>query len=413
MQMKLDAALKNFTTETGNRRLLIVDPSLHGLVGHHFNQARAMVTDAQQQGIPVLSVGYHLSDAQTFEHIPVLPHFRTRPYDRNRSNSCIEEDFSAMNEGFLNDLMRLPVDCTSEDVVFFPTVNQNQLLAIAAWAVTQQRTGSCPRIVLGLMFAPDWSSWGPPDPGLSELYRRAFAAWPPAVRGRLRLLCETEGVAQRYRKLTSMKVTVCAAPTARSHRRLVSRPNEAQMVVGYLGHGRREKGLEMLGDLVEMTSFVSPGMTFHIQLNYLADDAMHRNIRKRLEQSPSVTRLHFGTLDEEAYMEWIDGCDLMLLPYDPIRYKVRGSGLFRETLARGRPVVVPRGTEMGACTGKNNLGCLFEQYTVSSIASALVRAREQRPVLSASAWQWAVKHNASQARPDFVQFLFQESELWA
>ena len=60
-------------------------------------------------------------------------------------------------------------------------------------------------------------------------------------------------------------------------------------------------------------------------------------------------RIVEGVLSSAEYAAWTSQIDVMLLPYDPIAFGgARGSGIFTESVAAGRPVIASRGTFAGA-----------------------------------------------------------------
>ena len=67
--------------------------------------------------------------------------------------------------------------------------------------------------------------------------------------------------------------------------------------------------------------------------------------RAELNCFPSpVVALHNEPLSTEAYKDLLLGSHITLLPYEPIEYSARSSGILAESLAAGIPVIVPAGT---------------------------------------------------------------------
>ena len=128
-----DSPLQSFGAALGQKRLLILDPSLHGEVGHHYNHVRALTEAARRKRIPTLILSYKICDERVRSSLPVVPHFGLHPYAKPNLHTSTEEDYAILNEVFLQFLNSMPVKVTANDVVLFPTVNQNQLLAIPVW----------------------------------------------------------------------------------------------------------------------------------------------------------------------------------------------------------------------------------------------------------------------------------------
>ena len=170
----------------------------HNQQDHQRNLDRALILAAKRQNIPAIVVGFKDCEERVMSELPVLRHFEIHPYAKPDIRMTAEEDFSMLNEIFLHCLMKLPFELTKQDVVLFPTVNQNQLLAIPAWMMRLMGEKGCPQVVVGLMFGPKWISWTEKDSDQPVLYSRAFKSWPAAVRKRIRIVCESDGLGREY-----------------------------------------------------------------------------------------------------------------------------------------------------------------------------------------------------------------------
>ena len=73
---------------------------------------------------------------------------------------------------------------------------------------------------------------------------------------------------------------------------------------------------------------------------------------------------------------WTSQIDVMLLPYDPVAFgSARGSGIFTESVASGRPIIASRGTFAGASVEKDEAeGEVFAPHTSEELAAAIVPA---------------------------------------
>jgi len=48
-------------------------------------------------------------------------------------------------------------------------------------------------------------------------------------------------------------------------------------------------------------------------------------------------------LSTSEYRKFLNAADVILLPYDPVAYRARGSGIFNEAVLCGKPVIAPLG----------------------------------------------------------------------
>ena len=84
---------------------------------------------------------------------------------------------------------------------------------------------------------------------------------------------------------------------------------------------------------------------FIVQINHDEFDAITTRAAQALRLNQTVSPI-IGPMDLEEYYRVLDFCDVVLLPYDPSMYRFRGSGLFAEAVAYGKPVIVSAGTAM-------------------------------------------------------------------
>ena len=107
-----------------------------------------------------------------------------------------------------------------------------------------------------------------------------------------------------------------------------------------------------------------------------------------------------GVLTGVEYAAWTSRIDVMLLPYDPVAFgSARGSGIFTESLAAGRPIVASKGTFAGTSVEKNEAeGEVFAPYTSEALAAAIARLIPRLPACRARAEErakaFALHHNA-------------------
>ncbi|MCI0349043.1 MAG: glycosyltransferase, partial [Acidobacteriales bacterium] len=108
---------------------------------------------------------------------------------------------------------------------------------------------------------------------------------------------------------------------------------------------------------------------------------------ERALRSLKGVRFLDGILSTEDYARWTSQMDVMLMPYDPIAFgPARGSGIFTEALAAGRPVVATKGTFAGDSIGKLAAeGEVFAPHTSEALAAAIGRLIPRLPACKARA----------------------------
>jgi len=91
--------------------------------------------------------------------------------------------------------------------------------------------------------------------------------------------------------------------------------------------------------------------------------------------------------------EQIRRCDLVVVPYHPRGYRIRGSGIVWEAIANGIPLVAPDKTAPGALIAALGCGRLFGEFSAEAILEAIRVARAEYRSISSlahlAAQRWA------------------------
>ena len=179
-------------------------------------------------------------------------------------------------------------------------------------------------------------------------------------------------------------------------------------MVGILGGARPEKGSHLIPAIVQESRRLGR-INFTIQLanEQLPEQDFARLCRLAEEPGIQIAR---GPLDQIAYRSLLASCDILLLPYDRLCYRQRGSGIFVEAAVTGRPVVVPTETWMGRQLAAGTVaGTAFDGDDAASIARAVIRASDTLPALAACAQERAADWQRTMTLDAFLDWL--EAEI--
>lgn len=144
--------------------------------------------------------------------------------------------------------------------------------------------------------------------------------------------------------------------------------------IGFFGHQRAEKGLEMVEPL--LSRLVGEGY----QITFQNSD--------RDCPVPKVPGVELLEYVEDIAVP-IAECDLVVLPYDVHQYRARGSGILMECLALGIPVTAPVGTLPGRTIERVGVGPLFTANSEGPIYQAIKAAERNYPTFAANAHRTA------------------------
>lgn len=122
------------------------------------------------------------------------------------------------------------------------------------------------------------------------------------------------------------------------------------ITLGFLGDGRKEKGLLLLLEAIERDFVSESEIKFTIQnldaRGYSDSEAQRLNhLLHKVRNTPHIMFFE-QPLTGSEFNKLVSSCDALILPYDPTEYSVRSSMLFAQSAINQKPVIVPSGTWM-------------------------------------------------------------------
>lgn len=388
-------------------RLWIADAYLRDYHGHYFNYANSLVEAAERAGIECHVLANTEFDRNVRSAMPVTGVFAPWPTTRTRGRvtAAIRVAIGAVlgSASFLRGLRTITHSSgRTREVVFTPDVDSSSILALPFWL--RELTASAP-VTLVVMLR---ESIFPPDRKYrsSFVQRLALRALERQSRTRdIRLVCDSEALAEEYRRITSVPVSVVPIPhTARAAAvaRAPEHPRESKVVnFVSLGGARRTKGFELLTGAIELLARERKlsGLQFTVQTFSVSTDPVLRTTVERLRRLPrEYVQLIEQQLSEERYFDLLRDADVVVIPYTAWLYRSATSGPFAEALAAAKPVIVTDRTWMSDQLGEFGAGCTFRDGDVEDLARCIRQAADEYHSLAraAAARQpaWVGFHNA-------------------
>ena len=275
-----------------------------------------------------------------------------------------------LNRSFRRDLDSLPPDlCAPDHLLVITAIGQNQILGLIDFMRSRPQA-LLPNVVCQLMFAPDWTPWGRAAHYGAAYYREAFQKAEPFIDRKLFFTTENEAIAGFYREQYGLETKILPIPFA-----VMRQPHRADKTVrlGFFGYSKSEKGFHLLSEAAAICQVEGLDVEFHIQIQHSYWEHTVVEAEQTLRAMPNV-RLIEGALSSEDYAAEINKVDVMLLPYDPVSFGMRGSGIFTESVAAGRPVIAAEGTFAAECVRNGEAqGESFSPYDARALADAIVR----------------------------------------
>lgn len=305
------------------------------------------------------------------------------------------ETWKVLNDAFEQDILALPSDVwRADNLIVVPGLSQNELFGLVR-AIALRSGTSCPRVVCQLMFAPNWTTWGDAAKLGPKFYRKAFALARPILGKSLFFTTENQAIADLYRKKFRIDPKILPVPFggAQPAARLAEKPT-----FGFFGYSKRDKGFHLLPEAIKLCRAAGLEATFTIQIQHGGWEPGTVAAESALRQIEGV-RLIEGVLDDKDYIAETGQIDAMLLPYDPVLFGLRGSGIFTQSVSAGRPVVASAGTFAAASIASGEAeGEVFTTHEPRALAAAIVRLTGRLPESHARAAKiakaFAQKHSA-------------------
>jgi hypothetical protein len=248
----------------------------------------------------------------------------------------------------------------ADDIVFVPTLSEAELLGLGR-AIASCRPDD--RIGWHLLFrrppVPARAAYARSADARRAQVRKCLATFAQATVGhRVRFHTDTEALTQQYNDLGVVRFDTLPIPVPSSfgHSRDPERASAVPTIL-FAGDARVEKGFQLLPILVEQLKRESPaGLSprFIIQSNFSVPGGEPVAARARRElrsHAKNGVRLIDEPLQPDAYCAIFHASDISLIPYDPLEYRTRSSGVFAESVAAGLVTIVPSGTWMAAQLG--------------------------------------------------------------
>ena len=387
------------------RRLHILDPQLVDHSGHYLNYCALAVREMQRRGVPV-SV-YARRDCRVtcegVQPVPVFSHDIFKEVGRDPLVWPIE-NFHVINQAFVADLNRIDTTAIeADDLLFFPTLNQNQLYGVALWLARMpaHRRPAVAVLLRYLTHEMDYVKGRANHVMLAHFFRYAAQAVLGA-QPRTVFCADTREMSEAFQGVLGCPVLeVPVAMDPPSEISTAPAPGARPNVV-YLGHMSQLKGFHLLPDIIRGCVGHAPRPQFTVQIQNRAQRGFEPLVQWFDRQPSSEVRLVDGAQTPDEYYRLMAAADIVLLPYAPTFYGRCSSGVFAEAAALGKVIVVPEGTVAARQGRESGLGVVVaSSWTGAAIAEAVGRAVGEKARLQAMAQASAARFRSEQSVENF------------
>lgn len=343
------------------QRLLIIDQNLKGFEGHHHDYTHAIIKAAQKRGLTVQLVTHRAYRGTTLAGAPVVARFAGR--EESRDTSLIMRAARGgltglpayLRQAILSHLpittgaARRPVSpdhalarqlmpiiaqkkLTKADHVLLHTLTESEFLGLAE--VLAEEAAILPQLHILLRY------------DASEACRNAFQK-ACGAQHRISFWTDTQSLATHYRTLGCPAIRILPILHGLDLSLSRNRSPDAPLTLSFLGGARRDKGFQLLPGLIAALNgdaAYAGRIRFLIQATFgvSREEALMARTRRALRAFPRDGVTLIETPPERMeFQRAIISTDLMLLPYDPVVYRRRSSGLLIQAMAAGIPTIIP------------------------------------------------------------------------
>lgn len=370
-------------------KALIVDPAVHSRGGHHYTAIDRLQAELSRLGIDAPCLGSAVASPDVARALDCTAAFTSPVYGRDYASP---QEFQNRVYQTSRELSRALKHLGEwPDILILPCCDQ-VLAASVARVLRRHPLKPTPQVLVWLLYGPH-HQFAPDNPAAIPIHgeaRRAFTALLKAVGNRenLAAYCETEALAAFYRALLPFDISVApgagiALPAA-ADAPAPEATDQLQLTVA--GFANRSKGYRLLPDAIPrlLQHHATSRFTVHgiVAGSDAEDDAWIFDSLERLGPRVATRR---DVLSDEDYLDLLARTDLLLLPYDPEAYRVRGSAMSNQALRLGIPIVAPAGCAFAWPAFHDGYGVAMSSYSPDGLAEATVDALGRLDALKARA----------------------------
>jgi hypothetical protein len=226
-----------------------------------------------------------------------------------------------------------------------------------------------------------------------------------------------------YRKLSGRRVGVLPIPSTAGILPPRTLPSAGQRLrIGYVGDGRQEKGLLHFLCACQMVAAQDDRHTFVLQVNnprgFTADQECQLKEQLALFTTLPGSEVINGGLPPKEHHALIQSIDILVLPYSPVNYWRRISGLLIQAALQHCVVIVSSDTWAAEAVGNRKAaGAVFEHgwrddaMTLNNLSQSILRVADDYPRYAAEA-VLSGEYYRRECRPSaYIERLFKHYDL--
>ncbi len=386
-------------------RVIYIDPGLRNDLGHHANSCRAIMQELRRRGIEVWIVGHVTISAELQAELGAIPLFRVHTYVQFDGDPFAGwlNMFDMASRVTAEDLSRIG-GIRPDDLVYLNSAQPAQFHAMVKW-YQSLADDVRPRVVIEFGTDAGVTVASAGDAGKVVIHANDYRTDPRAMFHRFAANQLHEDDLKRFHLVTfdpvssaifshvlGKRVTTIPLPQY-TRDTVISRAGRRPITVGVLGHQRADKGYQLMPLIARLLLAHEPDIQLLIHNGAPHEMPVVQNELRAHAKVDSRVTLNEEMAGPPLWDSLLRETDLILCPYDPIRFRSSYSALATEAVANGIPLVVPKDTSLSDLLRRfGEPGVSFDTWSPESIVAAVraaiadFDALAQRAVAAAGQW---------------------------
>ena len=294
--------------------LVIIDPGLHMIAGHHFELDTALLAAASSLGVSGHIFCHRTNNPHLNDHPEITPFFDVLGRTTTEDPMLTDLDrFLLENEGVYRDLNRLAeVVDMEESILFYATARLHSLTGLGRWA---REWRVPPRHLFVLL--PEYFIFAL-EGGVGTLdqlfYRYGFAQFPSVDPSRITFLTLSKRQVAEYGRISGRRIIQAPYPVGEVSGALSAKPSifepPSRLRVVVCGTSRNSKGFDLLPAVIRRVMDARSDVEFVVQ--YCPTEEVSAEAAALAGSGATVIE---GYLDRDSYHGLIRSADIVFLPY--------------------------------------------------------------------------------------------------
>ncbi|MBY0357440.1 MAG: hypothetical protein K2W82_05505 [Candidatus Obscuribacterales bacterium] len=381
-------------------KVCYVDCSLLNNLGHYANACRHISGEFRRRGFQVDVYGSKRINKDLAAELQAVAKIRHFQFSTITFNHKADEALAIAS--FLNDLRSIS-ERDNYDLYYFNSVFPPQFAAIGTW-FSSLKPKLRPRVAI---------EFGLPSTG-NPNYVKGGALFKTCKQQPL-LLTFDQAASADYAQLIDLPVsTMPPVHAGLSDLRQRKKDAAGLLTVAFLGHQRHFKGYHLIPEIVE--NLLQKALPIKILIhngnsNSQRDAATTEKLRNLAEKNQSVS-FDPRVADPHIWQSLLDQSDLIVLPYDPNRYRASYSAVAVEAVGEGIPLIVPQNTTMESlAVNYQEQAAIFRDWTATAVAEAIEYAVKDFDSLAQASFAGAEKWRQNNGATSFVDQIVEKCNL--